>query len=108
WMSEELARHGYKISPGTLYPALHQMEADGLLRSRSEVVDGRARRSYTATAKGRRALAAAKDQLRELANELLGDEAAASPSVRSKTGGRSPTAPAAPRRQAPKKATAKR
>lgn len=71
-MAEELARHGYKISPGTLYPALHKMEAEGLLRSRSEVADGRALRSYSATAKGRRELATAKRQLRELASELLG------------------------------------
>jgi DNA-binding PadR family transcriptional regulator len=72
-MADELARHGYKISPGTLYPTLHKMEAEGLLRSRPDVVDGRARRSYIATPKGHRALAQAKKQLRELAGELLGD-----------------------------------
>lgn len=73
WMAEELARHGYRISPGTLYPTLHKMEAEGLLRSRSEVVAGRVRRSYAATANGRRELKAAKAQLRELARELLDD-----------------------------------
>jgi DNA-binding PadR family transcriptional regulator len=73
WMAEELARHGYRISPGTLYPTLHKMEAEGLLRSRAEVVTGRARRSYGATAKGRRELKQAKQQLRELARELLDD-----------------------------------
>jgi DNA-binding PadR family transcriptional regulator len=73
WMAEELARHGYPISPGSLYPTLHKMEAEGLIRSRSEVVSGRVRRSYTATAKGRRTLQATKRQLRELANEVLGD-----------------------------------
>jgi DNA-binding PadR family transcriptional regulator len=74
WMSIELAHHGYRISPGVLYPTLHKMEAEGLLRSRNEVVGGRVRRSYVATANGRRALTAAKRQLRELADELLGDE----------------------------------
>jgi DNA-binding PadR family transcriptional regulator len=74
-MTKELARHGYRISPGTLYPTLHKMEGEGLLRSRREVVDGRARRSYVTTAKGRRALAQAKRQLRELASELLDDQA---------------------------------
>ncbi|MGH9045121.1 MAG: PadR family transcriptional regulator [Acidimicrobiales bacterium] len=73
WVAEELGRHGYKISPGTLYPTLHKMEAEGLLRSRPNVVHGRARRSYVATPKGRRALDRAKRQLRELATELLGD-----------------------------------
>jgi DNA-binding PadR family transcriptional regulator len=74
WMATELGRHGYKISPGVLYPTLHKMEAEGLLRSRSEVVDGRVRRSYLATAKGRRTLVSTKRQLRELADEVLGDE----------------------------------
>jgi DNA-binding PadR family transcriptional regulator len=75
WMSEELAHHGYKISPGSLYPTLHKMEEEGLLRSRTEVVNGRARRSYVATAKGRRDLEKTIVQLRELAHEVLGMEA---------------------------------
>lgn len=74
WMAAELAHHGYKISPGSLYPTLHKMETEGLVKSHPEVVDGRARRSYVATAKGRRALEAAKEQLRELADEVLGDQ----------------------------------
>ena len=74
WMSKELAQHGYLISPGSLYPTLHKMETEGLLRSSHEVVDGRARRSYTATARGRRTLESTKRQLRELVNEVLGDE----------------------------------
>jgi DNA-binding PadR family transcriptional regulator len=73
WMTRELARHGYRISPGSLYPTLHSMETEGLLASRSHVVDGRARRSYTATPKGRKDLHEARRQLRELAQELLGD-----------------------------------
>jgi len=75
WMAKELAHHGYRISPGSLYPTLHKMETEGLIRSRQQVVDGRARRSYVATAKGRRTLEATKHQLRELADEVLGDEA---------------------------------
>jgi DNA-binding PadR family transcriptional regulator len=74
WMAKELATHGYKISPGALYPTLHKMEAEGLIRSRSEVVDGRMRRAYVVTANGRRTLRATKRQLRELADEILGDE----------------------------------
>ena len=71
WMAEELAHHGYRVSPGTLYPALHRMEEEGLLRSRSVVVDGHARRVYRATAKGRRELAEGRRVLRELADEVL-------------------------------------
>jgi DNA-binding PadR family transcriptional regulator len=70
-MAEELARHGYRISPGTLYPTLHRMEDDGLLSSRRTVIDGRSRRVYRATPAGRRTLREMKGALRQLADELL-------------------------------------
>jgi DNA-binding PadR family transcriptional regulator len=70
-MAEELARHGYRISPGTLYPTLHRMEDDGLLSSRRTVIDGRSRRVYRATPAGRRTLREMKSALRQLADELL-------------------------------------
>ncbi len=73
-MAAELAEHGYRISPGSLYPTLHKMEAEGLIRSRQRVVEGRVRRSYEATAKGRKELDSTKRQLRELAREVLSDE----------------------------------
>lgn len=72
WLTEELASHGYRISPGTLYPTLHRLEADGLLSSTQHVVDGRTRRVYRATAAGRRALADDRHALAELAREVLG------------------------------------
>lgn len=71
WMAAELAEHGYSISPGTLYPTLHRMEEEGLLRSGNEVVDGRTRRVYTSSPAGRRALRDAKRLLAELADEVL-------------------------------------
>jgi DNA-binding PadR family transcriptional regulator len=71
WMAGELAEHGHRISPGTLYPTLHAMEREGLLRSRKQVVDGRARRVYRATAEGRQVLARTRTALRELADEVL-------------------------------------
>jgi DNA-binding PadR family transcriptional regulator len=74
WMAGELARHGYEISPGTLYPTLHRLEADGLLSSEQRVVDGRTRRVYRATEEGRAALAEDRAALAELAREVLGDE----------------------------------
>ena len=73
WMAQELARHGYRISPGTLYPILHKMEAEHLIRSSRQVAGGRARRTYVATAKGRRQLESTKGALRDLADEVLGD-----------------------------------
>ncbi|MEU9351057.1 PadR family transcriptional regulator [Streptomyces griseoloalbus] len=74
WMTEELARHGYRISPGTLYPTLHRLEADGLLESEQRVVDGRTRRVYRATETGRQALAEDRRALSELAREVLGND----------------------------------
>lgn len=73
-MAQELARHGYQISPGTLYPLLHRLEQDGLLTSESEVVAGKARKSYVATDKGRQALAALQPKLAELTGEALPKE----------------------------------
>ena len=70
---EELRRHGYVLSPGTLYPMLHAMEEAGYLRSRSRIVEGKTRRNYLITAKGRGALAAAKEKVRELFGELFED-----------------------------------
>jgi DNA-binding PadR family transcriptional regulator len=73
WMRDELAEHGHRISPGTLYPVLHQLQADGLLTSRQQVVEGRTRRLYRATDAGRRELAACRRAVAELAREVLPD-----------------------------------
>lgn len=72
WMAAELAEHGYSISPGTLYPTLHRLEADGLLTSFARTVEGRNRRIYRATDAGRTALADDQRALAELAQEVLG------------------------------------
>ena len=70
WLIEELARHGYTVSPGTLYPTLHSMEQAGYLTSERHVVEGRQRRYYTLTATGRAALSEARDRLTELMTEV--------------------------------------
>lgn len=70
-MIEELGRHGYKLSAGTMYPLLHGMERKGLLRS-SQKKDGKtSRKFYAATPAGRRALRLAKKRVRELFGELF-------------------------------------
>jgi DNA-binding PadR family transcriptional regulator len=76
-MIEELAQHGYRISPGTLYPILHALERGGYLESRTEGAGRRTRRRYRATMKGRGALETARHRVRELFGELIegGDEA---------------------------------
>jgi DNA-binding PadR family transcriptional regulator len=71
---EELARHGYKLSAGTLYPLLHSMERKGLLRSHDHLEAGRIRRVYTSTPRGRKALSLAKEKVYELFGALFQDE----------------------------------
>ena len=73
-MIEELAHHGYRIGPGTLYPILYGLEKKGYLRSFEERA-GRSRRNlYRATPLGRKALVAAKGKIRELFQELILDK----------------------------------
>src|SRR5262249_32807653 len=69
-------RHGYGViehvrsasggrfdyPDGTIYPGLHRLEAEGLLRSRWREVDGGRRRVYEITARGERALARQKEE----------------------------------------------
>jgi PadR family transcriptional regulator, regulatory protein PadR len=72
-MIEELGRHGYKLSAGTMYPLLHGLEEKGFLR-RTVVGVGRSRRHiYRATPGGRKALAIAKEKVQELFSELFED-----------------------------------
>lgn len=72
-MIEELRRHGYELSPGTLYPILHAMEESDLLRSKQEVVGGKVRKYYTATVRGRRTLKAVQAKITELVDEVIAD-----------------------------------
>jgi PadR family transcriptional regulator, regulatory protein PadR len=74
-MMEELRRHGYAMGPGTLYPILHGLEEAGLLRSTSQVVNGKVRRYYVCTPRGRKALDKLKVRLKELTAEVLEEHA---------------------------------
>ncbi|HEY7966229.1 MAG TPA: helix-turn-helix transcriptional regulator [Solirubrobacteraceae bacterium] len=52
---EEIARRSdgeFDLPEGTIYPALHRLEAAGLLSSRWEVVSGRRRRVYALSHSG--------------------------------------------------------
>jgi DNA-binding PadR family transcriptional regulator len=71
WMMEELERHGYKIGPGTLYPILHEMMESGMLRRKNVNIDGKIRKVYRATGKGRRTLDNLKKFVSELSEEVI-------------------------------------
>jgi len=70
-MTQELARHGYNISPGTLYPTLHRLEKEGYLKNSSRVVEGRVRKYYQATAEGKQVLEQSRKKIRELIIEVI-------------------------------------
>ena len=67
----ELRRHGYALSPGSLYPILHRLEAAGYLSRVDRVVGGKLRKYYTITDAGSQALEEARPKVRELVDELL-------------------------------------
>jgi PadR family transcriptional regulator PadR len=71
---EELGRHGYRLSPGTLYPTLHRLTREGYLESSSKVVGGKVRRYYTITERGLVALDEARRKIAELVKEVLLDK----------------------------------
>ena len=74
WMLRELRRHGYEISPGTLYPLFHRMERMGWLSSRAGRRGGkRARKDYRLTAEGQRVLALVRAEIRELYAEVASE-----------------------------------
>lgn len=72
WMLKELWRHGYEVSPGTVYPLLRRMTQNGWLRCNVDSRGGpRARRNYYLTRKGSHVLETVRTQLAELYNEVF-------------------------------------
>ena len=70
----ELARHGYDVSPGTLYPVLHSLERTGYLHCEARVVQGKVRKYYRTTPHGEQALEEARTKIHELVTEVLQGE----------------------------------
>jgi DNA-binding PadR family transcriptional regulator len=87
-ITEELIRHGYRLGSGTLYPTLHLLEELGYLRSRTELVRGRHRKYYRATAAGRKVLVEARQKLVELVAEVIEDHDQPFQVIRQKRRGR--------------------
>ncbi len=68
---EELGRHGYKISCGTLYPVLHRLYNDGYLVLKRKNVGGKMRKYYRITPKGKTTLHECKHKIQELIDEVI-------------------------------------
>ena len=58
------------ITEGALYPALHKLEAEGLLTTETEVVDGRARKYYSLTKDGQQQTVSRVSELRTFIENL--------------------------------------
>jgi DNA-binding PadR family transcriptional regulator len=72
WVLTELRRHGYDISPGTLYPLLNRMERNGWLRCEIEPGTGpRGRRYYHLTGHGAAVLRVLRAATVELHHEVV-------------------------------------
>ncbi|MGE4054446.1 MAG: PadR family transcriptional regulator [Vicinamibacterales bacterium] len=74
WILEELRRHGFEVSPGTLYPLLNRLAEQGWLRQITTADNKRspkARRNYVLTPKGASRLAALRRQVDELHREVM-------------------------------------
>jgi PadR family transcriptional regulator, regulatory protein PadR len=69
-MMKELAHHGYRIGPGTLYPLLRGLVRAGLLKPLPRKAKQGRRRFYGITPAGRQALEAARVKVDELHHEL--------------------------------------
>lgn len=93
WFIEELARHGYHLSPGTMYPLLHNLEAAGYLSREDWVVEGKVRKYYSITPQGEKVLTEARAKIQELVHEIVDVEPA-------KSGAKTPARRAAARKAA--------
>lgn len=70
WMIDELKSHGYDMSAGTLYPILHNMEEEGILKVEKQNVGGKIRKYYSITSHGAEVFTDVKYKIRELVNEI--------------------------------------
>jgi PadR family transcriptional regulator, regulatory protein PadR len=72
WIADELRRHGYRISPGTLYPLLKRMEENGWLKCiRARSASAHARKEYRLTTEGEKILALLRAHVQELHEEVV-------------------------------------
>ena len=71
WLKEELAKHGYNISYGTLYPWLSRLTYSGFLSLEKKNVKGKIRKYYSITEEGISHFNKMKESLKELYDEVI-------------------------------------
>jgi PadR family transcriptional regulator PadR len=62
---------GYDISPGSLYPLLHNLERAALLSCRIKIFRGRTRKYYQLTPQGQECLEALRREVSEVVREVI-------------------------------------
>jgi DNA-binding PadR family transcriptional regulator len=88
WIIGELRRHGYEISPGTLYPLLDRLAQRGWLKCQRDRRRGRrGRKDYQLTAKGKEVLKVVREQIEELYREVVVKSDRKKPAPRGGTSG---------------------
>ena len=70
-LMEELARHGYRVGPGTLYPTLAKLESQGLLSCERRTVNRKQRKYCRITRAGRNLLKQMRRKINELYREVV-------------------------------------
>ena len=70
-LMEELARHGYEVSPGMLYPTLAKLEKGGFVTCEARTVDHKQRKYYRITPAGISLLDIMKSKIEELYLEVV-------------------------------------
>jgi PadR family transcriptional regulator, regulatory protein PadR len=67
---KEMTAGDISITEGALYPTLHRLEAEDLLTSTSEIVEGRARKYYSLTQKGNEKSVTAVEELQSFLQNI--------------------------------------
>lgn len=73
-LMEELARHGYEVSAGTLYPTLAKLEKAGYLICQARTVNHKQRKYYRTTSQGRVLLEQMRKKIKELYQEVIEEQ----------------------------------
>ena len=67
---KEITKGELKITEGALYPALHKLEAEGVLSTENALVDGRNRKYYKLTENGHQQAQTAVSELSDFVSNL--------------------------------------
>jgi len=67
---KEITAGEIKLTEGALYPALHKLEAEGLLKTSTEIVDNRVRKYYRLTEEGGNGVASKLDEAQAFIDQL--------------------------------------